>query len=230
MTAGSWRTGLPPKETGRGWQEGGGHEAISVQGDLGTLAGKVALIAGETRGIGLRVARSLARRGAQVFLVTRDGDCGERAAAEIKASEGDVSVDVLSGDLNQIAGVRAVAAAFLSGHGVLDILVNVSNPSETHLVAARGTQGAPSSVPDRLLTELLRGALRRSDLGRVVAVSASSAAAFQPDMRSLAPIVLRHGPACSFQDAWVALNLRPAQRESREPAAPAGMSPRRGGR
>ena len=56
------------------------------------LKGKVALITGGTVGIGLAVARGLAKEGVRVAICGRDGERAQREAASIKA---DFGIDAL---------------------------------------------------------------------------------------------------------------------------------------
>ena len=89
--------------------------------DLG-LTGKVALIAGASRGIGRAIAFSLAREGAKVFLVARGAEDLARSEAELKA-EGATAAS-LSADLATEAGAQRAVAAALEAFGTLDVLVN----------------------------------------------------------------------------------------------------------
>ena len=97
------------------------------------LSGKVALVTGSTSGIGLAVARALARNGAAVMLN------GSRPAAEAEglraamAAEFGVKVAYTSADLADAASVRALAAAAEKQLGVVDILVN--NAGIQHVAA-----------------------------------------------------------------------------------------------
>jgi NAD(P)-dependent dehydrogenase (short-subunit alcohol dehydrogenase family) len=83
---------------------------------------KTALVTGANRGIGLEVARQLAKRGMTVYLAARDKEKGEAAAARIR--EMGLSVHALGMDVADPASVRAAAAAFGEESGRLDVLVN----------------------------------------------------------------------------------------------------------
>ena len=83
------------------------------------LRGRRALITGSSKGIGLAIARSLAREGCHVQLVARTQSELDKATAAIGQ---DFGVETLShaADLSVSASVKAVAAAA----GAIDILVN----------------------------------------------------------------------------------------------------------
>jgi NAD(P)-dependent dehydrogenase (short-subunit alcohol dehydrogenase family) len=57
--------------------------------DLFSLDGKVAVVTGGTRGIGLMIARGLLGAGATVYISSRDADAGEAAVAQL-AADGEV--------------------------------------------------------------------------------------------------------------------------------------------
>ena len=60
--------------------------------DLFDLTGKVAVVTGGTRGIGLMIARGLLQAGASVYLSSRKPEAGEAAVAELSAHGRVVSV------------------------------------------------------------------------------------------------------------------------------------------
>lgn len=100
-----------------------------TRGDLGKLAGKVALITGGDSGIGRAVALAFAKEGAQVAIAYLDekSDAAE-TAARVKELGGKCLL--LPGD---VAGTRVCerhVAAVLREFGRIDILVN--NAAEQH--------------------------------------------------------------------------------------------------
>ncbi|OHV75678.1 SDR family oxidoreductase [Rhizobium sp. LCM 4573] len=90
--------------------------------DLG-ISGKRALVLASSRGLGLGIAKALAREGANVLLVGRSGD---RLAENCKAinAEGKGKADWVWGDLSDDNFVEAMTVAVKEKLGGIDILVN----------------------------------------------------------------------------------------------------------
>lgn len=88
------------------------------------MAGKVCLVTGATNGIGYETALGLARAGARVGLVGRDGGRTERAASEIRAAVAGAVTDVFVADLSSQAEIRRLAADVRETYPRLDVLVN----------------------------------------------------------------------------------------------------------
>ena len=84
------------------------------------LSGKLAMVTGSTAGIGLAIARGLAREGARVIVNGRTQARVEEARRGILASHPGAQVESFVGDLS-LAGT---AAAVLKRYEHLDILVN----------------------------------------------------------------------------------------------------------
>jgi 2-deoxy-D-gluconate 3-dehydrogenase len=90
--------------------------------DLFDLSGKVAIVTGGNGGIGLGMARGLARAGAAVAVAARNVEKSAKAVAELEALGAQsiaVQVDVSKGDQ-----VQAMVAAVVRQLGHVDILVN----------------------------------------------------------------------------------------------------------
>ena len=90
--------------------------------DLFDLQGKVAIVTGGNRGIGLGIARSLARAGASVAIAGRNAEKGAEACDRIGADGG--TATFISVDIADEASSRAMISAAASRLGRLDILVN----------------------------------------------------------------------------------------------------------
>jgi gluconate 5-dehydrogenase len=86
-----------------------------------SLAGRVALVTGAARGLGLEIAKALAGSGAHVVLNGRETERLDDAASSI-AAIGEVSTRAF--DITDFAAVRDAFAEIERQHGRLDILVN----------------------------------------------------------------------------------------------------------
>ena len=88
---------------------------------LFSIEGKVALVTGGSRGIGLMIARGYVEAGARVYISSRKADVCDRVAAELSASGTCIS---LPADLSTEAGARQLAAAINGRESALHVLVN----------------------------------------------------------------------------------------------------------
>ncbi len=135
----------------------------------GVLAGKLAVVTGATSGLGLATAEGLLRLGAEVRLVARNTEKGERVARDLRARVPDARLGVERCDLGDLDDVRRFVAELDVDH--VDVLVH--NAGAMPPERAESPQGHELSMAVHLLgpvlmTELLRPRLRDA---RVVLVT-----------------------------------------------------------
>jgi 3-oxoacyl-[acyl-carrier protein] reductase len=139
------------------------------------IAGKVAIVAAASRGLGRAIATELAREGAILVICARGRDQLERTRDEIAAAtSGDVRAVVA--DVTDLAGIDRVAGEALYHHGRVDILVtNAGGPPagtfETHAwdVWQRAVDLTLRSVVE--LTRAVLPGMKERRWGRIINVN-----------------------------------------------------------
>lgn len=104
------------------------------------LTGKVALVTGASRGIGLAMAKAYAAAGARVVLASRKQELLDEAAAQIRKAGGEaLPIAAHTGDAE---AVRALVEQIESAYGGVDILVNnaATNPHFGPILTAEESQ------------------------------------------------------------------------------------------
>ena len=143
-------------------------------------AGRIALVTGANRGLGLGVARLLAQKGMTVYLSARTEEKA-RAAAERLAADG-LPVTPLLLDVATAAHAGRAAEQIREDHGRLDVLVHNAaafadwdeRASTAEMEGVRRMAETNVLGPWRL-TQALLPLLRASDAGRVVFVTSGAA-------------------------------------------------------
>ncbi|MHB8302396.1 MAG: SDR family oxidoreductase [Acidobacteriaceae bacterium] len=87
-----------------------------------SLTGKVAVVTGASRGIGVAIARKLASMGSHCVLTARDADRLQHLHGEIVAAGGSGETHIC--DMGDAAQIEAFAHKVLQAHRRCDILVN----------------------------------------------------------------------------------------------------------
>lgn len=102
------------------------------------LTGKVALITGSSRGIGLETALHLVKEGAKVTICARNKERLEEAAAYILEQTGK-EVFFVEADVTKEEDCERVVSTTVETYGRLDILVNNAGTSQAHSFDEVGT-------------------------------------------------------------------------------------------
>lgn len=150
----------------------------------GSLEGKVVLITGANRGLGLEMSTAFARLGARVLIGCRDPAAGKEALVAIRGSidsSYQQNVSIVPLDLASFESIRNCARQVASMTPVIDILVN--NASIMMTAEARSVDGielqfATNYLGHYLLTNLLLDRLRASKQARVLNLSSISHQAY----------------------------------------------------
>jgi NAD(P)-dependent dehydrogenase (short-subunit alcohol dehydrogenase family) len=151
--------------------------------DIPDQSRMVAVVTGASGGLGLEVARELARRGGRVVMASRDQAKAAAARASIRGEIPDASLELQPLDLASLASVAEAAASILADHPGVDILVN--NAGVMAIPERRTEDGfemqlAVNHLGHFALTARLLPALLRGSDARVVSVTSTGRHAGRP--------------------------------------------------
>lgn len=85
---------------------------------------KVCVVTGANAGIGYEIVKALTAQKCHVVLVSRNEQKGLDAKDSIVSAVANAKVDLLVGDLSNIASTRALAEQLLSNYPKIDVLIN----------------------------------------------------------------------------------------------------------
>jgi dehydrogenase/reductase SDR family member 12 len=141
---------------------------------LRSMSGKTVIVTGATSGLGLAAAEGYARLGADVMLVARDAERGERARAQVAEHSDGGAAQLELCDLASLASVRDLGRRLNARGGGLDVLVhNAGVLAEERTITADGIEltFAVNVVAPFLLTRLLTERLAAGAPSRIITVS-----------------------------------------------------------
>lgn len=168
------------------------------------LHGRVCVVTGASRGIGLAVARRLAGEGARVLLVARGAEALERAAGVCEGAEW------LAADVTEPGAAERIVAACAERIGEIDVLVNNAGTMAIRAIDELTDEDYERQwrlsvlAPLRLMREAAPRMARRG-WGRIVNVSSSSGK--RPGSRNVAYGVGKAGLLSlsrAYADRWAA--------------------------
>jgi NAD(P)-dependent dehydrogenase (short-subunit alcohol dehydrogenase family) len=139
---------------------------------------RIALVTGANKGIGLEIARQLARAGVHVIIGARDDGRASAAVDDLAAQA--LAAQSVRLDVNDQASISAAASMIEQAHGKLDILVNNagifdhgdSPPSTASIEAVRRVLET-NFIGTLAVTQAMLPLLRAAAAGRIVNVSSS---------------------------------------------------------
>src|SRR6516164_2785599 len=139
------------------------------------MQGKIVLITGANSGVGFATAVALARVGARVLMVCRDGKRGEAARATVADAAGGAAPELLLADMSSQQSVRALADEIRRRENKIDVLIN--NAGGMFAERALTVDGiektfATNHLGPFLLTNLIIDLVRAASGGRIINVAA----------------------------------------------------------
>jgi 3-oxoacyl-[acyl-carrier protein] reductase len=151
--------------------------------DAKPLAGRVAMVTGGTRGIGLAIARLLADDGASVVVSGRDPDRLERAAKELEAL-GSSALAVPADAAKREDADRLVEAA-RERFGRIDVLVNNAGITRDQLLVRMKDDDWDQVMETNLrgvflMTRAVGKVMMRQKSGRMINISSTAGAMGNP--------------------------------------------------
>ncbi|HEX6513606.1 MAG TPA: SDR family oxidoreductase [Chloroflexota bacterium] len=153
--------------------------------DLG-LAGKVALVAGASKGLGKACALGLAREGARVAVASRGQEAIDAAAQEITEKTG-AEVLALAGDVSRPEVCDNLVQLVVERFGRLDVLVNNAGGPPTGSAAGMTDEQWETAFQTNLMSavRLTRAAvphMKAVGAGRIINITSSGVRSVLPGL------------------------------------------------
>ena len=136
--------------------------------------GKVAIVTGGSRGIGLAIAELLAREGARVVICARNIDRAKNAAAQLR--ESGLDVDAFQADVGDRESVNNLVKEVLSLQSRIDILVNNAGVTADALLLRMNDEQWDQVIRTNLTgvfhcTKVVAKQMLKQRWGRIISIS-----------------------------------------------------------
>ena len=175
--------------------------------DMGDHSGRVAIVTGANRGIGLPTAEELSRHGVRVVMACRSLASARAAADRIDSGVRAGGVVVMELDLADLASVRGFAEAFRRRFDRLDLLVNnagVMAPPISRTADGFEAQFGTNHLGHFALTARLLDMLRETAGSRVVTVASTGHRFAKLDFDDLQWQARRYQPIRAYLESKLA--------------------------
>ena len=136
--------------------------------------GKVAIVTGGSRGIGLAIAELLAREGARVAICARNIDRAKNAAAQLR--ESGLDVDAFQADVGDRESANNLVKEVLSLQSRIDILVNNAGVTADALLLRMNDEQWDQVIRTNLTgvfhcTKVVAKQMLKQRWGRIISIS-----------------------------------------------------------
>ena len=138
---------------------------------------KICLITGATDGIGKETARYLGKQNAQLILVGRNPEKGEKVRKKLIEKTGNNQIEILTADLSNMKAIRYLAERIYSRYDRLDVLIN--NAGALFAQREETDEGlektfALNHLNYFLLTKLLLDLIKKGKNSRIINVASGA--------------------------------------------------------
>jgi len=152
------------------------------------IKGKVCLITGANTGIGKETAKQLAALDAEIVMVCRNEEKGEKAKQEIIQATSNQNIEIMICDLASLKDVKRFSENFLNKHSKLHVLIN--NAGTFHMKRTETNDGYESTfavnyLSHFYLSRLLLPLLKKSFPSRIINLSSDIHKYFGIKMKDL---------------------------------------------
>lgn len=139
---------------------------------------KICLITGANSGIGKITARALARKGAHIIMLCRNGEKAEKAKEEIVKATKNEAIEIFLADLAHQEQIHRVAEEIKQKHAKIDVLINNAGfiAKSYREITQDGLEitFAVNHMAYFMLTNLLIKPIKASPRGRIINVSSEA--------------------------------------------------------